>query len=508
MKKQFVIVGGGTAGWLAALYYQKYHNNIFDITVIESSKIGIVGVGEGATFQLIAFLDSINIPVSDLVKHTGATIKSAIKFTNWLNDGSYFYHGFIQHPQYDAFYSLLDNNRPLILLNSIANSEDIKLINLTDNLCDLYKVPFIKNNSINNTNNIFDFDQYSSFSLHFNTNKLGQYLKSIGISRGIKTIDAIVVDQTVDEAGFIRSLNIDNNATISTDFVVDCTGFSRYFIKGIYNSPWISYQKYLPVNKAIPFFVDIPKTEKIPPYTEAIAMKYGWVWKIPVQDRFGCGYVFDSSSISREQALEEAEHLFNQKLESPRTISFEAGTFTKAWNKNCLALGLAAGFIEPLESTSIWSTINSILAFSDRILDFDSGNEQIVDDYNKFYSDMNQEIFEFVYMHYLTKRTDTDFWKKFHRKDHPENLIKNLNRLNSYSAFNGTVFGKYFLVFSWIHIAYNMKLLDTKLYNDLYTKLTINSTEVNTRKQELINNIYKAMPLAIDHREFLEYLKR
>lgn len=515
--KKLVIVGGGTAGWLAALYYQEYYKHIFNITVIESKKIGIIGVGEGATFQLINFLDSIRVPVSDLVKHAGATIKNGIKFTNWKNDGKYFYHGFRQHHELDCFYSVLANNKPTILIDTLANDESIISINYSDQLSDLCKVPFVKRqtNQNQNQNKIFDFEQYAAFSIHFNTNKFGQYLKSVGESRGIKTIDAVVYDQYLDEQGFIRKLFLETeNSKLeeSVDFVIDCTGFARRFVKDVYKAPWISYGEYLPVNKAVPFFVDILPTEKIPPYTEAIAMKYGWLWKIPVQDRFGCGYVFDSTLITEEQALQEAEQLFGKKLYSPRTINFTAGTFTKPWNKNCLALGLAGGFIEPLESTSIWTTVNSILAFGDRILDFENNNYTVIDDYNNLYADMNREIFEFVYLHYLTDRTDTQFWKKFHnRQKDPNQLIANLERLNSLSLFGSSIkYGNYFLVFSWLQIGLGNGLLKSNNIKHIAKLLLENNINLNNwtrdRKGKLLQDIDSLIPNSIDHRAFLEYL--
>lgn len=513
--KKLVIVGGGTAGWLAALYYQEYFSNIFEITVVESKKIGIVGVGEGATFQLINFLDSIRVPVSDLVKYTGATIKNGIKFTNWKGDGSYFYHGFRQHHELDCFYSILANNKPAILIDTLARNESIKSINYSDQLSDLCKVPFVKKQVKQDYNKIFDFEQYAAYSIHFDTNKFGQYLKSIGQTRGIKTIDAIVYDYYLDERGFIKKLFLDEETTkleLAVDFVIDCTGFARKFVKDVYNSPWICYKKYLPVDKAIPFFVDISPREKIPPYTEAIAMKYGWLWKIPVQNRFGCGYVFDSTLINEEQALIEAEILFDKKLISPRTISFTAGTFTKPWNKNCLALGLAGGFIEPLESTSIWSTVNSILAFADRLLDFENNNYTVIDDYNSIYADMNREIFEFVYMHYLSGRTDTQFWKAFNtRTDHPDELITNLDRLNSMSLFGNSIkFGNYFLIFSWLQVALGNGLLNSTKFKDLANMLFTNNVNIsnwtNNRKNKLLQDINQLVLTSVDHRYFLEFL--
>jgi hypothetical protein len=191
-----------------------------------------------------------------------------------------------------------------------------------------------------------------------------------------------------------ESLILENNEEQLVDFVFDCSGFHRLLIGKHFNSEWASYKEYLPVDMAVPFF--IPIDEEIPPYTEAIAMKYGWMWKIPLQNRYGCGYVFDSSLISEEDAAKEIEEYLGFVPEYPRknkgAFKFNAGGYKTPWVKNCIAIGLASNFIEPLEATSIFSSIDSLRRAVFNTLSLEECNDDIIDRYNKEIESINSAL--------------------------------------------------------------------------------------------------------------------
>ncbi len=416
-KNNFCIVGGGTAGWLAALFLQRYFPKS-SITLIESSDIGILGAGEGTTPHFIGFLDELKIPLDYIIQEASATFKNGIKFTNYNGDGLSYFHGFKDNDNLD--YSEVTNinyqNIPLLAVEQIAKGQNLDSIDFSARASAENKVRY-------------DDSKYEPFlgnhALHFNAVKLAKALKKVGVDRGIKIIDGIVDSIDNDENGNIISLKL-SDKKVDCNFLIDCTGFKRYFIGNHFKSKWKSYKNNLPVKRAIPFFLDIGR--EMPPYTEAIAMKYGWVWKIPTQERYGCGYVFDSDMISDDEAKKEVDELVGYEVDSPRQFNFSAGCFQKTWIKNCVAVGLSSGFIEPKEATSIWVTIQQLRNLLPNIQGMVDGDSYYIDRYNKKIVKITDEILDFIYLHYVTNRSDTEFWKNFTSNNKmPKNIVNYLN---------------------------------------------------------------------------------
>lgn len=331
-----------------------------EVTVIASSELGILGAGEGTTPHFIDLLKDLDIPESDLYLHASATIKKGIDFVNWNGDGSNYYHPFWG-------------------------------------------------------------DHYA---LHFDANKLAKYLQTVGLSRGIKLIDAIVTDINEGDSGYIKSLTLKDGSKIETDFVMDCSGLRRYIIGEHYKSKWNSYTDHLPAKRAMPFFIE-HDGKNIDEYTSATAMKAGWVWKIPVQGRYGCGYVFDSSYITDAEAKAEVEEMLGHEIVVPRVFNFEAGSFNDTWIKNCIAIGLASGFTEPMEATSIWIQVMTLKHLIPLMKRYIRDGESVVSEFNETIRTLNNDMMLFIHLHYLTKRSDSDFWKEFRSKTStPEYLEK------------------------------------------------------------------------------------
>lgn len=413
-----VIVGGGTAGWMSALYAHK-HIPYSDITVIASSDIGILGAGEGTTPIFMDFLKEIDIPVSDIIKHAKGTFKNGIRFVNWNGNGEEYLHGFWDY--YGVNYKEFEDIIPLYL-ECIANEKNCDEVTLSHHICKENKVKIKKDTN----------ETCGGYALHFDANLLAKYLETIALTRGIKLIDEEVLTINNGNDGNIKSFDLKSGSNIEADFVFDCTGFKRLIIGNHFKTKWNSYKDVLPVNRAMPFFIEHDDTN-IPPYTDSIAMKYGWMWKIPVQGRFGCGYVFDSSMVTDEQIVEELTEYLGYTPTIPRVFNFEAGTYENVWVKNCVAVGLSAGFIEPLEATSIWFSINILKNLVSKASDLITQKPEAVIVCNETMRHFNEDVLSFLYLHYMTKRDDSEFWKTFTMKNKMPVFIENLKDLSKKS---------------------------------------------------------------------------
>lgn len=490
--KDVVVVGGGTAGWLTALFVRKKLPNL-NVTLIESSEIGILGAGEGTTPHFINLLKDLNISLLDIFKHANGTIKNGIKFTNWNGDSkSYF------HPFFDEKTLLTD---PFFVGKKIAQGDNLDSLVPSALISSVYKAKI----QLNQAN---DFIDYGNCALHFDARLLASFLKKIGIERGVKLVDGIVKTFDRDDNNNIVSLTLENNQTLQLDFLFDCTGFKRMFIGKHYKSEWVTYKNNLPVNKAIAFFIPDSST-KVPPYTEAIAMKYGWVWKIPVQGRFGCGYVFDSNSINEQQAVEELKQTFGE-IEIARSFSFEPGCYKELWKGNCIALGLASGFIEPLEATSIWVTILTLQNFLNNISGASEKNKRATEVFNRTMHTLNEQILAFIYFHYITKRTDTDFWKNFRSKNTQPEYYNAIENEKDYINYNdlGKVLPGSFDINSLLAVGAGINFFSqeagTELSNRYQIINPINRTEkYNVNTHYLIQNAKRCL----DHYTFLNMAK-
>ena len=384
--KKILVMGGGTAGWLTALYITKTFPQ-HHVTLMESKPIGILGAGEGSTPHLTSFLNMLGVDLQELLKECKGTIKQGISFENWNGDGEKYFHPFAVRNQYYHF--SIDN-----LFGHTCYDYYLKHL--------IHRKMPLKDHtysSIQSYKNIIDTDNIDH-SIHFDAHLLADYLKKI--TKVDKHIYDEIKEIKHDEHGNITSIN-----NVECDFVFDCTGFRRELIGKVFNRKWKSYQKHLPIKKAIPFF--LPTDNK--PYTQAIAMKYGWVWKIPLQHRYGAGYIFDSDYITEEEAFNEAKEMFPE-IEYTRTIKFDAGRYEQTWVKNCLAVGLSSGFTEPLEATSIWMATEQLRTLETFVDIMFTNDEDTKQEYNKLIANNNDIVMEFLHFHYMTKRNDSPFWKE------------------------------------------------------------------------------------------------
>jgi tryptophan halogenase len=501
---RIVVVGGGTSGWLTALYAKKIYKEC-EIVLIESEEYGILGAGEGSTPNLLEFLNFLEISHTDLIKNCNATIKNGIKFTNWSKDNDNYFHPFFSGSEASNDYNFNLNSRYIENDTTFAhNCASLKNHNLKDyafieKISDELKVPFIKNNY----NQIIDTS--SKISIHFDAKLLANYLRLIGEKRGIIRKEGIINKIFNDVDGYINKIKTEKEE-VECDFVFDCSGFKRLIIGNHYNSNWKSHSEYLPAKKAIPFFLEIDKD--IPPYTEAIAMDYGWMWKIPLQNRYGCGYVFDSDYISDEDAIKEIENFLGFEPKYPRkekgAFNFSAGCFEDIWIKNCLAVGLSSGFLEPLEATSIMQIVETLKRFMSDKQNLQTKNNFIKKRFNEIYLKETQQIVDFLYLHYTTNKDNTMFWKNFNKNNKmPEeisyilNICKDINLNNNFKIFDGV-----FPVGSYNYILIGNKIINNEIIKER-SVFVLDDIKIQNY-ENILNNQKILIPKLLTHNDFID----
>jgi len=433
MKNNFVVIGGGTAGFISALFIKcKYPE--YNVTLIKDDKIGILGAGEGTTPHMVDFLENeLNISIFQLFKNTNTTLKTGIKFTNWTKDKGSYFHGFHIHEP-AAF--LVNGDFFKNVVREGKNYDDYSIPYQLANCC---KSPFVENNSFVslsrdeiNQHNINVFKSLTrnsvSFAVHFDAGELAAYLEKVAVERGIKVINDKVLEVNLDDKKYISSLDLESNGKYEVDYIIDSTGFARLINGKTYNSEWISLSENLPMKEAQPFFLPVQDLEEVNPWTESIAQDDGWIWKIPLQHRYGCGYVYDSDYVDNDTVRARIKQMYPDAMIGEKTFKFKAGYFNKTAINNSFAAGLSSSFVEPLEATSLYLCIDQLMyAYRNGLFQsfISSDNSEqdinlqqmICNRVNEYCRESNQDTAEFIQFHYISDRDDTKFWKEFRQKN-------------------------------------------------------------------------------------------
>jgi len=412
-----VIVGGGSAGWMSAATFIKYFPNK-EITVIESKDHPTVSVGESTLGFIRKWTSILEIDEQDFMKYTNASYKLSIKFTDFYEkDRGSFHYPFGQPHQHDDSGTEWQIKK---VLNPETEIEDY---------CRTYfpAMPLIENNKIStNKSGEFDgFDFSRDVAYHFDSGLFGSWLKEkYCIPRGVNVIQETVETIETNEDG-IEKLLLSNGTEITADLFIDCTGFKSLLLKETLKEPFDSYSDMLPNNRA--WATQIPYTDKdkeLESYTNCTAIENGWVWNIPLWNRIGTGYVYSDNFVTPEKALEEFKaHLNSNKMTIPdssrgdnpelvfKDIHMRIGIHNRTWVKNVVAIGLSAGFIEPLESNGLLS-VHEFLLMLMKSIDRPKITQLDKDCYNMATKDFFDGFFDFVALHYkLSIRDDTEYWK-------------------------------------------------------------------------------------------------
>jgi tryptophan halogenase len=404
--QRVVIAGGGTAGWMVAAALSKTLGRVLDIRLIESDEIGTVGVGEATIPTLVTFHRLLEINEQEFMAATQATFKLGIGFENWRDLGQDYIHSFgmTGKDHWTAGFQHFWLKGRARGLASDYGDYCLELRAALEN-----RFAHLPNGGMN-------------YAFHIDASLYAKYLRGFSERFGVQRFEGKIAEVRTDEAsGHIRSLRLDSGAEIEGDLFIDCTGFRGLLIGQTLKVPYQDWTHWLPCDSAVA--VQTESVGDAIPYTRSIAREAGWQWRIPLQHRVGNGMVFCSRYLDDAAATERLIGAIEGKpLMQPRVLKFKPGQRLKTWSGNCVAIGLASGFIEPLESTSIHLIQRGII----RLLQMfpAAGIEASdVDEYNQQTSAEIEHIRDFIVLHYhVTNRRDTPFWNECREMEIPASL--------------------------------------------------------------------------------------
>jgi tryptophan halogenase len=411
-----VILGGGTAGWMtAAALVSMVPPSRCRVRLVESEEIGIVGVGEATLPQIKSFNESIGVDEAEMMRATRATFKYGIEFVDWGFKGSRYIHPFGTHGPANMghiFHHQWLRARSLGLQGDIG--EFSFAIQAARNC--RFDFPEMRRPTINST---------YSYAYHFDAGLYSAYLRALAEQRGAMRTEGKVREVIQDpESGDIRSLVLESGETISADLFVDCSGFRSLLLGKTLGVQWEDWSKWLPCDRA---FAVPSQRDELTPYTRSTAMEAGWRWRIPLQHRTGNGYVFSSSFVEDGEAADSLmRSLETEALGEPRLLKFQAGRHVVNWEKNCVAIGLASGFLEPLESTSIHLIQVAIMQLV-ALLPEKRIDPRLRDEFNEAVDLVYGCNRDFLILHYkLNSRDDAEIWRYCAAMDVPESLTRKI----------------------------------------------------------------------------------
>jgi hypothetical protein len=395
--RKIVIVGGGTAGWMTAAPLAQRLAGRCEIVLIESPEIGTVGVGE-ATLPTIRYYNAaLGLDQADFIRKTQASFKLGIEFKDWGEIGSRFFHGF------GDFGPKIENRSPHMHWLHLARADR--------------NIPSYENWSMatvmarNNRFAVPGENAPYSYAYQFDAGLYAVYLRDYAVQRGVQRIEATIEDVELRaEDGFIAAVKLRDGRRIDGDLFIDCSGFRGLLIEGALHAGYEDWSDYLPCNSAQA--VPCEKQPNITPYTTASAKAAGWQWRIPLQHRTGNGHVYSNAFTTDAEAQRVLmAGLDGKPLDDPRQLRFVTGRRRKSWLKNCVAIGLSAGFVEPLESTSINLMENAIGQLITYFPDLDF-KPALANEFNRYMGKRYESVRDFIILHYkLTQRTDSEFWR-------------------------------------------------------------------------------------------------
>lgn len=412
--KSILIVGGGTAGWMAATYLAtQLRATGGRVTVVESPAIPTIGVGEATVPPLVGFLRLLGISEGEFMRRSHATYKYGVKFVDWHDGNDSFWHPF--GPVGGDIDGLPVFHYWLKSLRGGYPEGPYTSYSLQTLLGEEEKAP----RGASGSTLIYDRGQYA---YHLDAGAFAGFLKGEAMKRGALHIADEVTQVAVDERGHIRNLTTKQNGVLSADLYIDCSGFRALLAEQALGDPYIDWSDTLLCDRALA--APLPLGERTSPYTRATAMSSGWIWQIPLTHRVGNGYVYSSKFIGEDAAGRELAGLLGVDLDvlQPRGLKMKVGRRTRSWQGNCIAMGLASGFVEPIESTGIFIIQRGLALlltyFPD--LDFDPN---LARRYNQRMAATYDEIRDFILAHYvLTKRSDSAFWNACREVPLPDSL--------------------------------------------------------------------------------------
>jgi len=441
--RNIVIVGGGTAGWMAAAAFAKVLGTDYSIRLVESEEIGTVGVGEGTVPHLKLFNNLLGIDDVEFVKNTQGTFKLGVQFNDWGRLGDSYVHGFgtIGHDV-----GLLPFHQYWIKARQMGRAADIGAYSL--NTVAAPRGRFMPSAT--------DAPPGSplanvAYAYHFDAGRYARYLRGYAEQRGVRRTEGKVA-QTVlhPDNGFVEAIVLESGEQIDGELFIDCSGFRGLLIEQALHTGYLDFSHWLPCDRALA--VACEKVGPPTPYTRASARPAGWQWRIPLQHRTGNGYVYSSAHVSDDEATATLlGHLDGKPIGEPRLLRFTTGVRRQTWNRNVVALGLAGGFMEPLESTSIYMIQSGIARLLNLFPQRDF-SPVLIERYNAQSRFEYEHIRDFLILHYhATERDDTPFWNQCRTMSIPPQLVDNIRLFRDSGRFfrDGE---EMFAVVSWVQV--------------------------------------------------------
>jgi len=417
-----VIVGGGSAGWMTAAYLSKCFREKVRIRLVESAAVPTVGVGE-ATFSTIrVFLDYLDLKEEEWMPECNASYKLAIRFVDWNAEKRHFYHPFQR-------FEVVDGRSVCEWWLKLQRRCDTRFdyaCYTVPAICDARRAPrFMDGRSFDKTVDAYlapgnankavllnGLQVQYPYAYHFDAGLFAKFLAKYAQARGVERIVDDVCKVVQDERGNISSIATQKLETISGDLFIDCTGFRGLLINNVLREPFISFQESLPCDSALAMQMPYAPDAEMNPYTTATALSSGWVWDIPLYNRVGTGYVYSSAFLSRGDAEEEFRKFLGERAHNVdcKHIKMRVGRNRRSWVNNCVSIGLASGFVEPLESTGIFFIQHSIEQLATHFPGRASV-DKLRDSFNSAVADCIDGVREFLTLHYVaSSRADTPFW--------------------------------------------------------------------------------------------------
>lgn len=492
MINNIVIVGGGTAGWMCAAALAKtIGTKSITITLVESEEIGTVGVGE-ATIPMISLYNKvIGIDENEFIRETNATFKLGIEFRDWKEKDHSYFHPFgligvdmdgISFMHYWHRWRKLGGGLEYGKFNAETEAARSSKFVRTDQETGPKVMPSI------------------NYAFQFDAGLYAKYLRKLSENMGVTRIEGKVSHvNTCSNSGDITSLQLESGQEISGDLFIDCTGFRGLLINGVYKVGFDDWSHWLPVNKAVA--APCKAAEAPVPYTRSTALEAGWKWRIPLQNRVGNGYVYSDQYVSDDEAHDRfVNSLEGELLADPKLLRFTTGKRKKCWVNNCLAMGLSAGFLEPLESTSIHLvqvTIAKLLAMFPR----EETGDVVRNRFNDEMAEEYDHIKDFLIAHYhVTNREDTEFWRYVKNMEIPSTLS---DRLETFRK-RGEAFVRQTELFkevSWFAV-----LAGQGLEPESYHRVAdaISEDELRKRMTNIRNGVKNRIDMMPSHMDYIE----
>lgn len=428
-----VIVGGGTAGWMAAAALSKTFGHSKKIQLIESDEIGTVGVGEATIPAIKNFHLLLGLDEATFLREVNGTFKLGIEFENWGRLGERYFHPF-GPPGADSWAAQFHHY--WLKARGLGESHELNDYSVEANLARAGRFGM-------------EGERKPNYAYHFDAGLYARLLRRLSESWGVERIEGKVTDvHLASESGHIEGVSLASGQRIDGDFFIDCSGFRGLLIEQTLQTGWEDWSQWLRSNAAVA--VQSESVAPAVPYTKATARTAGWQWKIPLQHRVGNGLVYCSAHLTADEAAKLLlDNIDGKALTEPRHLKFETGRRLKQWNRNCLALGLSSGFLEPLESTSIHMIQNSLIRFI-KLFPRHQIEAAEVEQFNADVKLESERIRDFIILHYhVNNRSDSQYWVDLKHMDVPDSLAHKIELFKS----NGRIFRDHYELFaeqSWV----------------------------------------------------------